>query len=245
MPIDADPLPDDVDTLRRMVIEERAARAVREAELEAAKAGLVSKTLEIEKLKVQIARLRRQQFGRSSEKIDRIIEQLELMLDELETEAASRPMAVEPAAAAADDEGESAARKKSPGRRPLPEHLPRREIVHTPDCTCPACGGAMRKVGEDVSEVLDYIPGRFEIIRHIRPAFSCRACESMVQMPMPSLPIERGRPGAGLLAHILVSKYCDHAPLYRQAGIYAREGIDLDRAVMANWVGNRCGSPRR
>jgi transposase len=95
----------------------------------------------------------------------------------------------------------------------------------------------MRKVGEDVSEVLDYIPGRFEIIRHIRPAFSCRACESMVQMPMPSLPIERGRPGAGLLAHILVSKYCDHTPLYRQAGIYAREGVDLDRAVMANWVG--------
>jgi len=237
MPIDADPLPDDVNTLRRMVIEERAARAAREAELEVAKAGLVTKALEIEKLKIQIARLRRQQFGRSSEKIERIIEQLELMLDELETEAASGPMAVEPGAAAADDEGESVARKKSPGRRPLPEHLPRREVVHTPDCTCPACGGAMRKVGEDVSEVLDYIPGRFEIIRHIRPAFSCRTCESMVQMPMPSLPIERGRPGAGLLAHILVSKYCDHTPLYRQAGIYAREGVDLDRAVMANWVG--------
>jgi transposase len=85
--------------------------------------------------------------------------------------------------------------------------------------------------------VLDYIPGRFEIVRHIRPALSCRTCERMTQMPMPSLPIERGRPGAGLLAHILVSKYCDHTPLYRQAGIYAREGVDLDRAVMANWVG--------
>ena len=95
----------------------------------------------------------------------------------------------------------------------------------------------MRKVGEDVSEVLDYIPGRFEVIRHIRPAFSCRHCESMVQMPMPSLPVERGRPSAALLAHILVSKYCDHLPLYRQAAIYAREGVDLDRAVMANWVG--------
>jgi transposase len=237
MPIDTGPLPDDVDTLRRMLVAEREAHAAREAELAAAKAGLITKTLEIEKLKVQIARLRRQQFGRSSEKIDRIIEQLELMLDELETEAASGP-AMEPSVAAADDEGESAAtRKKSPGRRPLPDHLPRREIVHTPDCTCPACGGAMRQVGEDVSDVLDYIPGRFEIIRHIRPAFSCRVCESMVQMPMPSLPIERGRPSAGLLAHILVSKYCDHTPLYRQAGIYAREGVDLDRAVMANWVG--------
>jgi hypothetical protein len=105
------------------------------------------------------------------------------MLDELESEAASGPLAIEPSAAAKDDEGESAAtRKKSPGRRPLPDHLPRREIVHTPACTCPACGVAMRQVGEDVSEVLDYIPGHFKIIRHIRPAFSCRVCESMVQM---------------------------------------------------------------
>ena len=234
MPVDD--LPDDVAALRGMLIAEREARAAQAVELDAAKAGLVSKTLEIEKLKVQLARLRRQQFGRSSEKIDRIIEQLELMLDELETEAAVGPVAADSSAAADDDES-VAVRRKSPGRRPLPEHLPRREIVHTPDCTCPACGSAMRKVGEDVSEVLDYIPGRFEVIRHIRPAFSCRRCESMAQMPMPSLPVERGRPSAALLAHILVSKYCDHTPLYRQAGIYAREGVDLDRALMANWVG--------
>lgn len=229
-------LPADVATLQRMLIAEREARAAQAAELAAAKAGLVSKTLEIEKLKVQIARLRRQQFGRSSEKIDRIIEQLELMLDELETEAALGP-AAEVSTETADEDEDAPARRKSPGRRPLPEHLPRWEIVHNPDCTCPACGGAMRKVGEDISEVLDYVPGRFEVIRHIRPAFSCRRCESMVQLPMPSLPVERGRPSAGLLAHILVSKYCDHTPLYRQASIYAREGIDLDRAVMANWVG--------
>ena len=236
MPVDD--LPTDPAALRRMLIAEREALAAQAVELATAKAGLVSKTLEIEKLKVQLARLRRQQFGRSSEKIDRIIEQLELMLDELETEAADGPMTGGPVAATLTDEDDSAAvRKKSSGRRPLPEHLPRREIVHTPDCTCPGCGGAMRKVGEDVSEVLDYIPGRFQVIRHIRPALSCRRCESMVQMPMPSLPVERGRPSAGLLAHILVSKYCDHTPLYRQAGIYAREGVDLDRAVMANWVG--------
>ena len=221
-----------------MLIAEREERAAQAVELAAAKAGLVSKALEIEKLKIQLARLRRQQFGRSSEKIDRIIEQLELMLDELETEAAAGPMTAGPVAAPVTDEDDSAAvRKKSSGRRPLPEHLPRREIVHSPDCTCPACGGAMRKVGEDVSEVLDYLPGRFEVIRHVRPALSCRRCESIVQMPMPSLPVERGRPSAGLLAHILVSKYCDHLPLYRQAGIYARDGVDLDRAVMANWVG--------
>jgi transposase len=236
MPVDD--LPTDPAALRRMLIAEREERAAQAVALATAKAGLVSKALEIEKLKVQLARLRRQQFGRSSEKIDRVIEQLELVLDELETEAAAGPMTVGPVVAPVTDEDDSAAvRKKSSGRRPLPEHLPRREIVHAPDCTCPACGGAMRKVGEDISEVLDYIPGRFEVVRHIRPALSCRRCESMVQLPMPSLPVERGRPSAGLLAHILVSKYCDHLPLYRQAGMYAREGVDLDRAVMANWVG--------
>jgi transposase len=236
MPVDD--LPNDPAALRRMLIAEREALAAQAVELAAAKAGLVSKALEIEKLKVQLARLRRQQFGRSSEKIDRIIEQLELMLDELEAEAETGPMTAGPVAGTVTDEDDGApVRKKSSGRRPLPEHLPRREIVHNPNCTCPACGGAMRKVGEDISEVLDYIPGHFEVVRHIRPALSCRRCESMMQMPMPSLPVERGRPSAGLLAHILVSKYCDHLPLYRQAGIYAREGVDLDRAVMANWVG--------
>jgi transposase len=236
MPVDD--LPNDPAALRRMLIAEREALAAQAVELAAAKAGLVSKALEIEKLKVQLARLRRQQFGRSSEKIDRIIEQLELMLDELEAEAETGPMTAGPVAGTVTDEDDGApVRKKSSGRRPLPEHLPRREIVHNPNCTCPACGGAMRKVGEDISEVLDYIPGHFEVVRHIRPALSCRRCESMMQMPMPSLPVERGRPSAGLLAHILVSKYCDHVPLYRQAGIYARDGIDLDRAVMANWVG--------
>jgi transposase len=114
-------------------------------------------------------------------------------------------------------------------------------VVHAPSCVCPACGGAMRKVGEDVTETLDYIPGRFEVIRHVRPAFSCRRCETMAQTPMPSLPIDRGRPGPGLLGHVLVSKYCDHLPLYRQAQIYEREGVDLDRATMADWVGKAAG----
>src|SRR5258708_27417611 len=178
MPVDD--LPDDVATLRRMLIAAHEAGAAREAELAAAKAGLINKTLEIEKLKVQLARLRRQQFGRSSEKIDRIIEQLELMLDELETEAAIGPT-TDVSSATVDEDESATPRKKSPGRRPLPEHLPRREIVHTPSCLCPACGGAMRKGGEDVSEALGYIPRRFDVI-HIRAAFSCRACHSMEQM---------------------------------------------------------------
>jgi transposase len=233
-------LPNDIDTLHRIiatqaadVATEREARTASEVELSAAKAGLVAKALEIEKLKLQIAGLRRAQFGRSSERIERTIEQLELMLEELETEAPA-PAAAAPAL---DIEQLSSTKSKRFGRKPLPEHLPRREVMHEPSCTCPACGGEMRKVGEDVTEILDYIPGHFEVIKHIRPAFSCRRCESMVQTPMPSLPIERGQPSARLLAHVLVGKYCDHLPLYRQSSIYAREGVELDRAVLADWVG--------
>ncbi len=233
MAFDPANLPTDVVALHEIILAQAAEGEARAAELAAAKAGLLAKALEVEQLKLQIARLRRMQFGRSSEKIERTIEQLELRLEELEAEAPAAsdgelPPAVEPSS---PPEG------KKPKRRALPAHLPAREVVHAPSCTCPACGGEMRKVGEDVTNVLDYIPGHFEIVRHIRPAFSCRRCETMVQEQMPSLPIERGLPGAGLLAHILVSKYCDHQPLYRQSQIYAREGVDLDRAIMAAWVG--------
>ena len=191
-----------------------------------------SKGLLIEQLKAQIARLKRMQFGKSSEKIDHEIEQLELQLDELQ-----------------EDEGNAAAKSpailqaltteisEKPYRKPLPDHLPREEELHEPSCTCPNCGGAMRKLGEDVTEILEYVPSSFKVIRHVRPKLSCRACETIVQNPMPSLPIERGRPGPGLLAHVLVSKYADHLPLYRQSSIYAREGVDLERSTLADWVG--------
>ena len=220
-------LPDDVESLRRII-------AGLTGELAAAKAGLVSKALEIETLKVQLARLRQQRFGRSSEKLDSQIEQLELVLEDLEITAGIEPLPVE---SGDEPTATEPGQRRRGGRRPLPDHLPRREMVHVGACACPACGGVLRQVGEDVTEILDYLPGRFEVIRHVRPAFSCRSCESMVQAPMPSLPIERGQPGPGLLAHVLVAKYCDHLPLYRQSGIYARDGIDLDRATMADWVG--------
>ena len=93
------------------------------------------------------------------------------------------------------------------------------------------------RIGQDEREVLEYVPSSFKVIRHIRPKLSCRACETIVQPPMPSLPIERGRPGPGLLAQVLVAKFCDHTPLHRQAGIYAREGVELDRSTLADWVG--------
>ncbi len=191
-----------------------------------------SKGLLIEQLKAQIAKLRRMQFGKSSEKIDREIAQLELQLDELHEDeghaAATSPAAVQALIRRAPEK---------PYRKPLPDHLPREEEVHEPSCTCPNCGGAMRRLGEDVTEVLEYVPASFKVIRHVRPKLSCRVCETIVQAPMPSLPIERGRPGPGLLAHVLVAKYADHLPLYRQSGIYAREGVKLERSTLADWVG--------
>ena len=104
-------------------------------------------------------------------------------------------------------------------------------------CLCPACGGELRKLGEDVAEMLEIVPARFKVIRHVRPKLSCRACSTVVQAPAPSRPLVRSFAGAGLLAHVLVSKYADHLPLYRQAQIYARDGVQLERSTLADWVG--------
>lgn len=218
-------LPDDIEALRDLI-------ATQASELESARSGLIAKSLEVEKLKIELARLKRMSFGRSSEKMAHLTEQLELALEELE---AATPEAAE----LLDEPSEPATpeSRKPRTRRPLPEHLERREIVHAAPAACPACGGEMRRVGEDVTEILDYVPGRFQVARHVRPACSCRKCEGMVQAPMPSLPILRGLPSASLLAHVLVSKYCDHLPLYRQSEIYAREGVDLPRSLLAGWVG--------
>lgn len=187
-----------------------------------------TKDLKIAQLEARIAKLKRLQFGQSSEKLAREIAQLELELDELHEDEAVQAVA-RPAVAQV--------RIDKPYRKALPEHLPREETVHEPACTCPNCGGAMRKLGEDVTEVLDYVPASFKVVRHVRPKLSCRTCETIVQAPMPSLPIERGKPGPGLLAHVLVAKYADHLPLYRQQEIYAREGVDIERSTLADWVG--------
>src|SRR5277367_3505295 len=208
----------------------RAFELACQAELKAAELSVQLRTLEIEKLKFQIAKLRRMQFGRSSERITRQIEQLELQLEELETgeaEDVARAEASEPAAAIP-------ARAK-PKRKPLPDRLPRHEVLHQPvgdgACICPACGGGMGKLGEDVTEVLDYVPGRFEVIRHVRPKYACRTCDAITQAPAPAMPTPRGLATPAMLAHLLVSKYCDHLPLYRQSEIYARDGVDLDRST--------------
>ena len=206
------------------------------SELKAAKLAVQLRTLEIEKLKFQIAKLRRMQFGRSSERVTRQIEQLELQLEELETGEAE-----ETAKAEAEAPSAPARERKPPKRKPLPEHLPRQNVVHEPTddgaCACPDCGGGMAKLGEDVSEVLDYVPGHFRVIRHVRPKYACKACDAIAQAPAPAMPTPRGRATPAMLAHLLVSKFCDHLPLYRQSEIYAREGLDLGRSTLCDWVG--------
>jgi transposase len=215
------------------IAELRALLAEREAELAVARAELTGARLRIEQYKAQLAKLRRVQFGRSSEKLDTQIEQLELMLEDLEEGEAVRT--APPARRAPDQRREP----RQPVRRPLPDHLPREEIVHHPGSVCPGCGGTrFSKLGEDVTEVLEKIPARLKVIRHIRPKLSCRCCERIVQAPAPDLPIERGRPGPGLVANVVVSKYLDGLPLYRQSAILAREGIEIERATLADWVGH-------
>ena len=208
-------LPDDIDALKALVLEHQARLAIRDTE--------------IDHLKLLIAKLKRMQFGRSSEKLNKEVEQLELRLEELQGAEAQLAAAhkVEPR------------EKTQPLRRALPEHLPRKEVVHQPSCTCPDCGREMRQIGEDVSEMLDYVPEHFRVIRHVRPKLACPGCEKIVQLDAPSRPIDRGMATAALLAHILVSKYADHLPLYRQSEIYARQRVELERSTMAEWVG-RC-----
>src|SRR5690349_13558413 len=189
---------------------------------------------EIARLKFQLARYRRVEFGGSSEKLAREAEQLELALEALETDQAEQLATASPAAGTAV---ETAAEAQKPARRPLPQHLPREDLRHPAPCTCPGCGGALRKIGDDITETLDYVPDRFKVIRHIREKLSCRTCDIVVAAPAPDHAIARGRAGAELLAHIVVAKYDDHLPLYRQAEILAREDVDLETSTLSGWVG--------
>ena len=187
-----------------------------------------SQALLIEKLKHQLAGQNRHRFGVRSESLD----QLNLTFEEDEAIAEAAEEQTQPQATTTEDK---APRQHS--RKPLPDYLDRREKVLSPGEDCARCGGKLKTLGEDVTEELEYVPGRFVVNRIFRPRKACACCEAIVQSPLPSRPIERGRPGPGLLAHVLVSKYVDHLPLYRQSQIYAREGIDLDRSTMADWVG--------
>lgn len=213
-------LPDDVESLRALLAESRL-------ENHRLRSTLVYRDAQIEKLLLQLARLKRMQFGVKSEKLDREIEQLELLIEELQT-----PSTV-PSRASTD----AVTEKATPVRRPLPAHLPRESVVHAPAAACPSCGGALRAIGEDVSEMLDYVPAHWKVIRHVRPKCACDACQRIVQADAPSRPIPRGMAAPGLLAHVLVAKYCDSLPLHRQSEIYARDGVEIERSTLADWVG--------
>jgi transposase len=213
-------LPDDIETLKRWVI---------------------GRDEMIAKLMAEIARLKRWRFGRSAERMDAALVQLQLLLGDLQAPAAGEVS--EPAVLPVAESTQSLPLQQRVTRlrrvpRALPAHLPRETIVHTPaSCSCPDCGAQMRKLGEDISEMLDFVPGYLKVLRHVRPKFSCGHCARVIQLPAPSRPIERGLPAPGLLAQVVVAKYGDHCPLYRQQSTYRRSGVDLDRATLAEWVG--------
>ena len=218
-----DSLPDDPDALKVLVV--RLGAHVKSLE-----SALSTRQLLIETLQIQLAALRRQKFGRKSEKLDAQIAQLELKLEEFEADEAEDPVPVKQTVAAV---------RAKRVRKPLPDHLPRDTITYAaPTCDCPNCGRALKEIGEDVAEQLEFIPASFRVIRHVRPKFGCTQCETLVQAPAPSRPIARGMAGPGLLAHVMVAKYADHLPLYRQSQIYAREGVTLERSTLAEWVGS-------
>jgi transposase len=218
-------LPNNVAALRTLVIDLQARLQSRDDALHAGQQELVYLRTWIERLKLELARLRRMQFGRSSEQLSERIEQLELIVEEFEASAAqTTPVAPRTPA-------------RKPVRKPLPVHLPRETVIYAPAEACPDCGTTMQRLGEDVSEMLEYMPARFKVIRQVRPKLSCGCCQRIVQLPAPTRPIDRGLPGPGLLAHVAVSKFADHLPLYRQAQIYAREGVELERSTLADWLG--------
>src|SRR5438128_4487222 len=219
MPRTPDSLPDDVEALKAALIETRA--------------KLSGATALIEHLQLVIAKMKREHFGPRSERSQRLLDQMELQLEEL-------------AAAAGEDEVE-AERGRIPvegfvrrqaTRRNFPAHLPRRRVVHAAPTTCPCCGGAkLSKIREDITETLDVVPRQWFVTEHVREKFSCRSCETIAQPPAPFHVIARGFAGPSLLAMMLVEKYANHQPLNRQSEQYAREGIELSVSTMADHVG--------
>jgi transposase len=193
---------------------------------------------EIERLQFQLAGLQRNRFGRRSEKLaDETVQQA---TEDLEQSVAEKMAGLEAAAKAKT--WPSAGKPPKRNRGALPAHLPRVEIiVDVQDKACACCGGSLHQIGEDQAEMLDYVPAQFRVRVIRRPRYGCRACENaVVQAPAPERPIDAGLATEALLAHVLVNKYADHLPLYRQSQIFARQGVELDRSTLCNWVGRAC-----
>jgi transposase len=224
-------LPDDVSTLRAMLVQARASLAEQSCEIERLLRDMAERDLEIERLKAQIDKLKRMQFGRKSEQLDRQIARLEAELEELSAGRGVADVRRARASSASTPVGETSPKEA------LPAHLPREEHVLEFDPSCPKCGNAMQLIGEDVSEQLARVAAMFKVIRTIRPKAVCTGCNHFSQPPMPGLPIERSIAHPSLLADICVAKFADHQPLYRQSAIAARDGVNLDPANAGRWVG--------
>jgi len=242
---DSQNLPGDVAALHALILAERAERRAEQAAsaeaITARTVELVAKQIEIEHLRAMLAKLRRQRYGRSSEKLDAEIDQLELTLEDAEVgQAQTEAKIAEAARPTGQGEQQTSRRRRQPAvRKPLPDHLPREIVVLEPKFTCrcndPSC---RTKIREEVTEVLEKIPSQLKVIRYIRPIYACRACEMVAQAPAPDLPILKGRPGPNLIAHIAIAKFYDGLPLYRQSKIFERDGVEIERMVMVDWMGH-------
>ena len=232
----SDPSPDDVDALRAELAAEREALAVERLARREAEARASGAEAMVAHLKLLIAKYKHDRFGASSERGRKLLDQLELQLEELEAAATED----EPTAGAGDRDEDAAPRRparRKPARGPLPAHLPRERVVMPSPTECSCCGGKLAKLGEDVTETLEVVPRCWKVVQTVRERFSCRACERVTQPPAPFHPIARGRAGPNLLAMILEAKFGQHLPLNRQSETYAREGVDLDVSTLADWVG--------
>jgi transposase len=220
----AQALPGDVETLQALLLKERAEHATAKDHDHA----------EIDRLRQIIKEMQRHRFGRRAETLDP--DQLALGLEDVEQEIAAGEAGTE---AVAPAEKTARAARRRTNRGSLPAHLPRIEtLVDIEDKTCPGCRGALHRIGEDVAERLDIVPAQLRVLVVRRPKYACRACEEgVVQAPAPARLIEGGLPTEAAVAHVVVAKYADHLPLYRQAQIYARQGVDLDRSTLADWTG--------
>jgi transposase len=236
-------LPSDPAALRAMIVALEAENARMAAENARIGAVLRAKEVLIAALEARLAKLRRQRFGRSSEKVEREIEQLELALEDLQVavaESDATPVVEDETDEPEGDTGSTETPKTppKPRRRPrVADGTPRERREIAPGKACPDCGGELRVVGEDISELVELIAAKLKVIEIARPKASCRRCEKMVQAPAPSRPIPRSMAGPGLLAQVLVSKFDDHVPLYRQSEIFARMGADIPDSTLVDWCG--------
>ena len=239
MELRPDDLPDDIDALKAALVSARVHAVQIEAELVTARARASDDQALIAHLKLLIAKLNRDRFGPRSERSARLLDQLELQLEELEASATEDELAAE--TAAAKTANVTAFTRRRPARKPFPEHLPRERVVVPAPTSCACCGGSrLSKIGEDVTETLEISPRQWKVVQTVREKFSCRDCETIGQAPAPFHVIPRGWAGPSLLAMILFEKFGQHQPLNRQAERYAREGVELSLSTLADQVGACC-----